>query len=629
MKRIYWIIGIVVVVLVAGGLGVRTVLARRTTSSQSIQTAKVAVGTITSSISGSGSVASGQGSVINWQTSGTVDSVPVKIGQQVKTGDVLATLDPTTVSTSIISAQSDLINAQTALNSLLTPTALQLAQAQAAVSTAQDNLTNILTPTALSIAQANAAVTDAQTALNDLLNPSASAIAQAEATVSDTETALSQLLNPDPLAVSQAENAVLTAQTAVTSAQNGVAVLKYSRGSKDQIAAAQAAYVVAQSEVTRLQNNYGKIGGDPTVDAAKAQALSVLEAAITKMNSALANLNWLQAPWSASDIADKNTALAVAQGQLADAQKTLNDLKNPPADTVAVAQGKVADAKTALDTLMHPTAVDIALAQAKVTDAQTALNKLLHPTEVDIDLAKQQLADAQTTLDQLIHPTADQITLAKSKVTLAEAALAQAQITAPFAGTVTDVEVQVGDSVSQGVTAFRIDDTSRMYIDVQVSEVDISNIKDGQPATITFDAISGKTFNGTVTKIVMAGSVSQGVVNYPVTVQLSNADASVLPGMTASVDIVTAQAKNVLEVPNRAIHISGGQRTVTVLFQGQQISVPVTVGLVGTSYTEITGSSLKEGDQVVLSTTTSTTTASNARNGFGVGGGGGGVFFGP
>lgn len=627
MKRIYWIIGIVVVVLVAGGFGVRAVLARKSSTSQSIQTAKVTVGTITSSISGSGSVASGQGSVINWQTSGTVASVPVKIGQQVKTGDVLASLDPTTVSTSIISAQSDLINAQTALNSLLNPTALQLAQAQAAVSTAQDNLTNVLTPTALSIAQANSAVTDAQTALDNLLHPSASAIAQAEATVSDTETALNQLLNPDPLTVSQAENAVLTAQTAVTNAQASVARLKYSRGSKDQIDAAQAAYVVAMNEVNKLEDNYQKTGGDPTQDAPKAQALSLLEAAKTKLNSALANLNWLQAPWSTSDIANANTTLAVAQGQLADAQTTLNNLKNPSADSIAVAQGKVDDAKTALDTLLHPTAVDVALAQAKVTDAQTALDKLMHPTAVDIELAKQQLADAQSNLDTLIHPTADQITLAKSKVTLAEAALAQAQLTAPFAGTVTDVEAQVGDSVSQGVAAFRIDDTSRMYIDVQVSEVDIANIKDGQPANITFDAISGKTYNGSVVKIVMAGSVSQGVVNYPITVQLTNADASVLPGMTASVDIVTAQAKNVLEVPNRAIHISSGQRTVTVLFQGQQISVPVTVGLVGTSYTEITGSSLKAGDQVVLSTTTTSTTTSSNRNGFG--GPGGGVFFGP
>ena len=128
--------------------------------------------------------------------------------------------------------------------------------------------------------------------------------------------------------------------------------------------------------------------------------------------------------------------------------------------------------------------------------------------------------------------------------------------------------------------------------------------------------------------MVLAATVSQGVVNYPVTVQVTDADARVLPGMTAAVTIIVAQHDNVLLVPNRAIHTSGAGRTVTVLFQGQQISVPVTIGLVGTTYTEVDGTSLKEGDEVVIST--STTAASSGNNGgFQFRGGGGGAFFGP
>jgi len=320
----------------------------------------------------------------------------------------------------------------------------------------------------------------------------------------------------------------------------------------------------------------------------------------------------------------------VAQAQLATDLKTLNDLKNPTADTIAVAQGQVKDAQDALVKLQTPTAVDLALAEAQVKNAQDAFDKLKNPTAVDIELAKQKVADAQKTLDTLKNPTADQITVAKSRVILAEATLAQARLTAPFAGTVTDVETLVGDTVSAGKAAFRIDDLSNLYVDLQISEVDIATIKVGQPATVAFDAISGKTYNGVVSKIVLAGTVSQGVVNYPVTVQITDGDASVLSGMTAGVDIITAKAENVLIVPNKALHNTGGQRTVTVLFQGQQISVPVTVGLVGTSYTEVTSTSLKEGDQVILTTSSTTTNSSTNIRGFDAGGGpGGGVFIAP
>jgi multidrug efflux pump subunit AcrA (membrane-fusion protein) len=112
------------------------------------------------------------------------------------------------------------------------------------------------------------------------------------------------------------------------------------------------------------------------------------------------------------------------------------------------------------------------------------------------------------------------------------------------------------------------------------------------------------------------------VVNYPVTVRITDADSKILPGMTASVTIVTAQVDNVLLVPNKAIRTQSGQKYVTVLFEGQQISVPVQVGLVGDSQSEIISDQLREGDAVVINgSTTTTTTASNGENFRFVGGG--------
>jgi len=70
----------------------------------------------------------------------------------------------------------------------------------------------------------------------------------------------------------------------------------------------------------------------------------------------------------------------------------------------------------------------------------------------------------------------------------------------------------------------------------------------------------------------------------------------------------------VLDVPNQSLHTSGSQRTVTVLFEGTERQVPVTVGLAGDSFTEITGTTLREGDEVVISSSSTTTSSSTTRN---------------
>jgi HlyD family secretion protein len=113
---------------------------------------------------------------------------------------------------------------------------------------------------------------------------------------------------------------------------------------------------------------------------------------------------------------------------------------------------------------------------------------------------------------------------------------------------VDEVEVKTGDLVSPGDTAFRIDDLASVYIDLQVSEVDLASLKVGQQATLEFDALPEKVYSGEVTEIGMIGTNSQGVVNYPVTVKVTDADASILPGMTASVTIVVDEVEDALLV---------------------------------------------------------------------------------
>ena len=110
------------------------------------------------------------------------------------------------------------------------------------------------------------------------------------------------------------------------------------------------------------------------------------------------------------------------------------------------------------------------------------------------------------------------------------------------------------------------------------------------------------------------GAVSQGVVNYPVTVHITDADAELRPGMTAAVSIIVTQHDDVLYVPNRAIRTSGRDRIVTVLYEGEQISVVVTVGLTNDTVSEVSSDQLREGDVVVLTGSTSTSSGANNQN---------------
>ncbi len=205
--------------------------------------------------------------------------------------------------------------------------------------------------------------------------------------------------------------------------------------------------------------------------------------------------------------------------------------------------------------------------------------------------------------------------------------IASTQITAPFDGTITQSSAVAGDTVAPNAAAFTIDDMSNLVVAVNVIEVDINSVAVGQPASITFDAIPNKTYNGKVIQTNMAGTAGQNSVNFIVTVQITDADKLVKPGMTANVTILTNQVEGALLVPSTAIFTdNSGKQYVYRVNNGQVSTVPVTVGASSSSTTEITASSLQEGDTIVLSFASSASSSTSGRafgilGGFGGGGG--------
>jgi HlyD family secretion protein len=160
--------------------------------------------------------------------------------------------------------------------------------------------------------------------------------------------------------------------------------------------------------------------------------------------------------------------------------------------------------------------------------------------------------------------------------------------------------VLAGDQVSAGATAFRVDDLTSLLVDVKISEVDINHVTIGQPVTLTFDAILGKEYHGEVVEMTQAGTVEEGVVNFTVTVELTDADSLVKPGMTAGVNIVVQELQDVLLIPNRAVRLVDGERVVYVLENGQAVKKEIRLGSSSDTQSIVVGGDIAEGDLIIL-----------------------------
>lgn len=219
----------------------------------------------------------------------------------------------------------------------------------------------------------------------------------------------------------------------------------------------------------------------------------------------------------------------------------------------------------------------------------------------DYDLAQAKLDDAQREWDRVKNgPNSADISAAEAKVAAAEATVSLGWLEAPFAGTVTQVNPKVGDQVSSGTPGCRIDDLSQLFMDVDISEVDINRVQIGQQVELTFDAISGVSYSGEVTEVASVGQDTGSGVDFTVTLKIIDPDGQVKPGMTAAVNIVISRKSDVIIIPNRAIRFIDEQQIVYVLWNGNLQQVEIEVGAISDTGSEVVSENIKEGDLIVL-----------------------------
>lgn len=308
-------------------------------------------------------------------------------------------------------------------------------------------------------------------------------------------------------------------------------------------------------------------------------------------------------------------SIILAEADLANAQKALDDLVN--SDTArAQAVIDLRDAQAAYDKAYNWRRE---LDNDRITVREIVYKKRFGVTvpeikeyktwadeatktkaQEDLELKKGLLDDAQRKLDRLMDGSSEDIVAAQARIDAAQATLNLAQVIAPFGGIVTESYPLPGDQVSAGETAFRIDDLSKLLVDVEVSEVDINSVTIGQPVDLTFDAILGKDYHGEVVEVAQTGTSVQGVVSFKVTVELQDADASVKPGMTAAVNITVNELKDVVLIPNRSVRLSDGNRVVYLLVNEEPVKTNVRLGSSSESMSVVVGGDVDEGDEIIL-----------------------------
>jgi len=503
MKKWIWILGAVIV-----SVGAYVLVTSRMSSQSSLagldeeEQVEVTIDTLTASIGATGKVRANQSATLTWDISGEVDQVNVQAGDIVSDGQILASLEQTSLDQNMILAQADLVSAQQALN--------------------------------------------------DLLN-SRNQQAQALLDVEDAEGALDDALTPDALSGIQAQQAIVDAEKAVEDAGRDLSYL-LSTASPAAIDAAEAEVVLARDALEKAQDKFEPYENKPEDNLVRANLQSQLAAAQQRYDAKVRNLNALLSTGSELDIAVAEANLATMQAELIDSEEEYKRIVEGPSPG------------------------EIALLESQLDDAKREWERL---------------SDG---------PDPDDLSAAEARVAAAEATLAKVTITAPFDGVVTLIESMPGDQVGPGTIALRVDDFSRLLVDLEVSEIDINQIKPGQSVKMTFDAIFSHVYHGKVVEVALVGTETGSVVNFKVTVELTDADEAVKPGMTSAVDVLTTEIADALIVPNKSVRVKDGEKVVYLVTNStppEYLAVPVKLGASSDTLSQILGGELQAGDLIL------------------------------
>jgi len=408
--------------------------------------------------------------------------------------------------------------------------------------------------------------------------PTASNLAAAEAGVTSAQAQLDDLLSgPSEEDIAASDANVRAAQANVWAASEQLQ-LANSGASESEVASAQAELIGALGQQESTQDLYDKLTECFSFDLPDGSGKTIC-------------------PGLGDPEEQTRYNLQTANANAAAAQARLNALLDgPDSNAVSISQAS------------------LAAANANFEAAQANHELLLKgANDAQIAAAEASLAQAKASLDALQNGPSDgqramsEIGVEQTRISLqkAEDDLVDATLYAPFAGVITAVYVNEGETAS-GILMELVDNNS-LEVVLAVDEVDIGDIAIGQPASITLESWPDDEISSEVASISprnVQGNTS--VVSYEVFLGLGETDLPVLVGMTANADLLTNNVEDVLLVPNEAITVDRSKGTysvnlVTVDADGNPTteSVEITIGLRDSNNTQIT-SGLNEGDELMI-----------------------------
>ncbi|HEX8968815.1 MAG TPA: efflux RND transporter periplasmic adaptor subunit [Chloroflexota bacterium] len=558
--------------------------------------------------------------------------------------------DVVSARSAVSDATSSLSSAQAKLAQLQAgPTQADLSAAQAAADKAQADVTNAkvkldqartTTSLAPDVIQAQSTLAAAEAKLHTAhqgLDQLSAQLEQANADLAGQQSELTASIKAadqtcSKLGDSSGECATARAasdarQSSILKAQQTIKLLS-GGGSWDQLQAqkdvvsAQSAYDAAAATLKQVESAH-----NAGVDLIAAQ--TAYDTSVSALTSARAKLDETRAGATSADLAAAQTAvdqatsgLATARAKLAQTLQGAQDADIVAAQTaVDTARAGVDSAQTKLDTLGVATPQDMQAARSAQAGARSALDSaqaklaLLQagPTQTDLEAARSGVAAAEAALAAKSgNARPSDIALQQEAVRQAELAVRQAQIDqdnntllAPFDGVVAAISGNPGESAPAAASGFlTLVDPNAVRVDVTVDETDVPKVAVGKPATLTFDALPGRPFRGSVISVSPNGTLSQGVVTYPVSISIDTRNQVLPGGLTASATITIDEKNDVLVIPLRAVRRQGREQTVEVVgSDGKSVTTPVRTGVQNDQMVEITDG-LNEGDQIMIQGTT-------------------------
>ncbi|HRX02405.1 MAG TPA: efflux RND transporter periplasmic adaptor subunit [Anaerolineae bacterium] len=372
------------------------------------------------------------------------------------------------------------------------------------------------------------------------------AMAQAETNLAISQAQLEKLKTPSAdVDITAAQAAVTSAQAAADSARSALASAQASYNdlvngpSADELQAAQATLERARIVRDQAQSAYDQVANQPNVGMLPQSAQ--LQQATVDYETAAANYRITTAKPKASQ-------LAAARAQIAQAEAS-----------VAQSEASLANAQSSLDRLQRgPAEQDLAISEAQVRQSELAI--------------------AQSRLNE-----------------------SNSELVSPISGVATSVNIGIGELPPAGQPAVVITDLSRFHLDILVDEIDIAKLSEGQPVSITLDALPDAVIGGHIDRISPTPVSSTGITTYKVTVVVDETNAALRSGLSATASITTDELRDIVLLPNRAIQIdrSSGRALVEKIVNGVPTTTEVQLGSRNEQYSQIL-SGVEAGDELAI-----------------------------